>query len=126
MPRFVENAAMMRRARPEQALQKAVCGHLAWRAATDCFWFHPPNGGWRSAIEAAVFKSLGVKPGVPDLILIHRGKVFGLELKAGKRSRLSEAQHAWHERLRAAGAEIATANNIDAALALLEQWGALR
>jgi len=29
-----------------------------------------------------VFKGLGVKAGVPDLILIHDGRTYGLELKA--------------------------------------------
>ena len=29
-----------------------------------------------------MFKGLGVKAGVPDLILIHDGRTYGLELKA--------------------------------------------
>jgi VRR-NUC domain len=31
--------------------------------------FHIPNGGLRNPIEAAKFKRLGVKPGVPDLFI---------------------------------------------------------
>ena len=77
--------------RPEQTLQRAVVEHLRWRGAAGLFAFHCPNGGWRSAIEARVFKSLGVIAGIPDLILIHGGQVFGLELKA-EGGRLSPTQ----------------------------------
>ncbi len=34
------------------------------------YLFHIPNGGSRNIIEAAKFKKLGVKAGVPDLQLI--------------------------------------------------------
>jgi hypothetical protein len=42
-----------------------------------------PNGGWRSPIEAAILKGLGVQPGVPDLILVRDGRPFALELGPG-------------------------------------------
>lgn len=32
---------------------------------------HSPNGGKRDAREAARFKAMGVRPGFPDLILLH-------------------------------------------------------
>jgi hypothetical protein len=35
--------------RPEQQIQRAVFEHLAIRAASTVFAFHPANGGWRSA-----------------------------------------------------------------------------
>lgn len=51
--------------------------------------FHVPNGGRRDPREAARFKGLGVRPGVPDLFLIlpsGDGKFhyLALELKIGK------------------------------------------
>jgi hypothetical protein len=115
----------MNRQRPEQSLQRAVFEHLAWRGAPGLFAFHCPNGGWRSAVEAKIFKSLGVIAGIPDVILIHGGQVFGLELKA-KGGRLSPIQLATQERMRAAGAIVATAAGLDAALAQLTAWGLLR
>jgi hypothetical protein len=111
----------VRRARPEQQLQKAVRDHLRWRAAPGTFAFHCPNGGARSPIEARIFKSQGVVAGVPDVIILHDGKTYGLELKAAG-GRLSPAQRGCHAQRRAAGAEVATAVGIDAALAQLAEW----
>jgi hypothetical protein len=111
--------------RPEQAIQRAVFAHLAARGAPGTFAFHVPNGGWRSAVEAAILKGLGVVAGVPDLVLIRDGAVFGLELKAHN-GRLSPAQVATQEAMRAAGVTVAVATGLDAALAQLESWNFLR
>ncbi len=67
----------------EDNLQKAVARYLDLVGA---FWFHCPNGGSRNGIEAAKLKTMGVKPGIPDcLILDHRHGYNGLaiELKVG-------------------------------------------
>jgi hypothetical protein len=90
------------------------------------WWCHVPNGGYRGAIEAAIFKSLGVIAGVPDLLLIFKGKTYGLELKATKSGRLSPAQIRTHELMREAGAIVTTATGIDDALQQLELWGLIR
>jgi hypothetical protein len=90
------------------------------------WWCHVPNGGYRGAIEAAIFKSLGVIAGVPDLLLIFSGKTYGLELKAAKGGRLSPAQIRTQEQMRQAGAIVATATGIDEALQQLESWGLLK
>jgi hypothetical protein len=71
-----------RRARPEQEIQKALFQHLAVRAASTVFAFHPANGGWRSRVEGAILKGMGVKAGVPDFIAIKGGQCYALELKA--------------------------------------------
>jgi hypothetical protein len=115
----------MRRSRPEQQIQRAVLEQLAWRGVPDLWWCHVPNGGFRTAVEAAIFKSLGLIPGVPDLLLVYRGQTYGLELKA-QGGRLSPTQIATHERMRQAGAIVETANGIDEALAYPELWQLLR
>jgi hypothetical protein len=46
----------------------------------------PPNGGARSAIEGAIFKSLGVAAGGPDLLLWHSGKSLELRADGGRTS----------------------------------------
>jgi hypothetical protein len=116
----------MTRRRPEQQLQRAVLDHLRWRGAPGLWWCHYPAGGFRSAIEAAIFKSLGTAAGVPDLLLVHRGQLYGLELKGARGGRPSDAQIATHEAMRRAGAVVGTAWGLDHALALLATWGLLR
>jgi VRR-NUC domain len=116
---------MTRRARSEQRDHRAVADHLRWRARAGVWWCHYPAGGYRSAVEAAIFRSLGVVAGVPDLLILHRGQLYGLELKS-ERGRLSPAQVQTHEQLRCAGAEVAVAHGIDQALAQLEAWNLLR
>jgi hypothetical protein len=112
---------MTRRRCSEQQIQRAIFEHLRWRAVPGAFAFHVPNGGWRSAVEAAIFKGIGVVAGIPDVVAIHDGKVFCLELKVD-RGRLSNVQRDAHERLREAGATVATAYGIDEALGQLTEW----
>jgi hypothetical protein len=115
----------MTRHRPEQQLQRALIQHLRWRGAPGAFAFHPANGGWRSATEAKILKSVGVVAGVSDIVIIYGGRCYALELKAAN-GRLTDVQRVTHERLRAAGAEVATAHGIDEALEVLEGWQLLR
>jgi hypothetical protein len=111
--------------RPEQAIQKAVIAHLDTRRVPGVFYFHVPSGGYRRPIEAKIFKSIGSKPGIPDLLFIFRGKVFGLELKTPGRHPTA-IQHETMNAMRAAGATVAVAHGIDEATAQLEAWKLLR
>jgi len=113
------------RNRPEDIIQRAVFEHLAWRSAPGVFAFHPANGGWRSHIEAAILKGLGVRAGVPDVIAVKDGETYALEIKT-KDGRTSSAQMRAIEELRAAGAHAEVAYGLDRALAVLEGWGLLR
>jgi hypothetical protein len=70
------------RRRPEDAIQRAVFQHLRARAERGVFAFHPANGGYRKPVEAAIMKGLGVVAGVPDVIVIHEGRCYALEIKA--------------------------------------------
>lgn len=114
-----------KRARPEDALQRAVVGHLRYRLAPGVTWFAVPNGGYRSGIEAAIMQGLGTRAGVSDLFFVVHGKPYGLELKAAS-GKLSAGQVAMHAEMRAAGVVVETANTIDKALHFLQQWGAIR
>ena len=120
--------------RPEQQIQHAVFEHLALRGASTVFAFHPANGGWRSPVEAAILKGMGVRAGVPDIIaikggpdifIIHGGRCYALELKASD-GRLTPVQRDAHAALVAAGATVAVAYGLDDALARLEAWGLVR
>lgn len=63
---------------------------------------HIPNGGKRSKTEAARFKEMGVKAGVPDIFLpAAKGGHHGLyiELKRQRGGKVSERQKEWAEAL---------------------------
>ena len=109
----------------EQAIQRAVFENFKARAAPGVFAFHPANGGYRKPIEARILAGLGVRAGVPDIIVVHRTRCYALELKAEK-GRLSDAQRAALDALDAAGAITGTAWGLDQALSILESWGLLR
>ena len=123
--RLKGRAAGRGHATSEQAVHRAVCQHLRQRGAAGLVWWHTPNGGRRSPIEAAIFAGLGVRPGVSDLVLLHDGRAFALELKS-ERGHPSAAQMQFISEFRAAGGEASIANGLDQALCTLETWGLLR
>ena len=98
--------------REEQTVHRTIVQHLRARAMPGCVWFHPPSGGWRSPVEAAIFKSLGVRVGVADLILLHDGQFFALELKAPG-GRLTESQAAFLDDVEAVQAREAQVQHED-------------
>jgi hypothetical protein len=102
-----------------------VFNHLRVRGAPGVFAFHPANGGWRSRIEAAILKGLGVRAGVPDVIAVKDGRTYALEIKRPG-GRLTAAQNAAHTALRVAGATVTTCYSLDAAIKQLEDWRLLR
>jgi len=109
----------------EDAIQRAVFEHLRVRGERGIYAFHPANGGWRSPIEAAILKGLGVRPGVPDVIAIHRGQIYAIELKC-EDGRASDTQLQAIEDIRAAGGHAEICHGLDRALAVLEGWRLLR
>jgi hypothetical protein len=110
----------------ESTIHEAVVGHLRIRGRRGVPWFHVPNGELRDPATAAKLKRMGVRPGVPDLLLLIGGRLHGLELKRERGGTVSPEQIAVHAELTAAGAIVATARGVDEALGLLEQWGALQ
>jgi len=116
---------MTKRANSEELIQAAVVLHLAVRSLPGTVFWHTGNGGYRTAAEAGRFKALGVKSGVPDLLVLRAGQLYGLELKAHG-GRLSPTQVDMLAELEAAGAVTAVAFGLDEALGVLERWGIIR
>lgn len=93
-----------KRAAPEEDLQRAcieIANCLERRRPLLQYLFHPANGGKRPKGEAGKMKALGVKTGVPDLLLPRpapsgRWRGLALELK-GPDGRTSEDQADWLE-----------------------------
>jgi hypothetical protein len=80
---------------------------------------------WSGTPRTAIFKSLGVRAGVSDIIAVHGGKIFALELKADG-GPATETQLEFLADIGRAGAFTALATGLDQALATLEAWGLLR
>lgn len=115
--------------RPEEALQRAciqwVNTHLALYPDL-AYLFHPANGGFRTPAEAGILKAIGVRTGVPDLLLplaSPSGKYQGmaLELKSPT-GKLTEAQKRWLERLERNGYLTAVVRSLDDFIACVQTW----
>lgn len=107
----------------ERAIHVAVADLLARNARAGVVWWHTPNGGSRNRIEAARMKALGVKAGVPDLLLLIDGTLHALELKAAK-GRVSAEQTAMLSSLSAAGAIVGVARSVSDSVEILKKWNA--
>lgn len=108
--------------RSEQDIQKTIMRALDLGLPSDAIAFAVPNGGGRSHTEAAILNGQGVKAGVPDIIIIHRGTSFGLEVKS-KTGTLSISQRSMFPRLRECGMRIEVVRSLDEALAHVRDFG---
>ena len=108
----------------EERLHAAIYAMAAAEVSPGVIVFHPANGGRRGKAEAGRLKSIGVTPGIPDLIVIADGKAYGLEIKTDA-GRLSKAQKQMAERFRRAGCEYQVVRSVAAARAILVKWGAI-
>jgi hypothetical protein len=81
----------------EDQLQAEFFKHV-WNTypKTRGLFFSVPNGGTRNPREAMKLKATGLVPGIPDLIFLWNGKVYGFELKTEK-GVLSPKQKEIHE-----------------------------
>jgi hypothetical protein len=82
--------------RPEEQLQRSVVQLLALYEQRGLLAYAAvPNGGYRTPAEAGIFSALGVRAGVPDILVwTDLGDSFGIELKSG-RGKLSPGQLSW-------------------------------
>jgi hypothetical protein len=117
--------ARHRRARPEDAIQRAVTQHYRQRAAAGVFMFAVPNGGYRRPVEAAIMKATGTVAGVPDTIWIKDGQTYALELKA-EGGKPTPKQVETIAALQVAGTITGVAIGLNDALRWLEERGLLR
>jgi hypothetical protein len=84
---------------------QAACYQWAWNSyphTRRCF-FHIPNGGHRSKVEAAQFKASGVLAGVHDMPLYWKSQLYWFEFKVGRNS-LTPAQLQFKTAMEAQGA----------------------
>lgn len=108
--------------REEATFQTKLVNLLRVILPKDAFVFAVPNGGKRDVVEAVNLKRQGVVAGVPDLCIIHKGRAFGLELKA-KAGKLSDSQAETFPKLRDAGMRIEVARSEGEAIGHIKDMG---
>ncbi|MGB6658407.1 MAG: VRR-NUC domain-containing protein [Xanthobacteraceae bacterium] len=113
----------------EQELHRAVVLHLRQRGVPDLVFWHTPNGvkgrSRKHHVQGAIAKGLGVRAGVSDLVLLHRGHAYALELKAPN-GRPTVEQMEFVSDFNSAGGHACIVEGLDRALRVLETWGLLR
>ena len=109
----------------EQSLQRTVADYLALCVPP------PPSGPWWTAVNpipaksravAGISRAMGLRAGTPDFVLCWKGRLVGIELKAGL-GRMSPAQHDAHDAITLAGGVVATCRTLDDVAALLATLG---
>ena len=88
------------------------------------FW-HPFSGGFRRPKEAAIYKGLGAIAGLPDVMVLHAGQLYAIELKT-ETGHPTETQLRVIDTIRAAGGHAVVCHGLDRTIACLEAWGILR
>ena len=93
--------------RPEQTLQQQVVRWFSLQYPHQAkFLHHSPNGGYRTAAEGRIFKSMGTRAGFPDLVLFWASMGapgLVIELKADSKGKLTPAQEEWRYRFETQG-----------------------
>jgi len=92
-------------------------------------FFHPPNGGHRNVVVAAKLKAQGVKPGVPDVMIVDPPPNYpnnvgtAIELKRRKGGTVSDKQTQWLTILQERGWAVAVCKGATEAIEFLESLG---
>ncbi|HEY8414450.1 MAG TPA: VRR-NUC domain-containing protein [Thermaerobacter sp.] len=100
-----------------------------WLQMHGILFVHVPNGGYRRPVEAAIFRGLGVQPGVPDLLIFDQPPLASqfcgtaIEMKRRQGGRLRESQKEWLEALRRRRWYTAVCYGADEAIRTLEYLG---
>jgi hypothetical protein len=120
-------ATRARTVRPKEiVLHMAVAKILRDHCLPEWQWFHVPSGELRDIRTASKLKQMGVKPGIPDILLIPpTGRIHCLELKR-QGEMLSDAQEDFQCHAIKHGWPHSVADSFDQALAVLDAWGCLR
>ncbi|PWG16566.1 VRR-NUC domain-containing protein [Salibaculum griseiflavum] len=117
---------MKRRGTPEADLQRAVVTALRFALPKGAIIHHCANevteASPHGAKRQAILVGMGVHPGFADLIILCRGRALFLELKSLK-GRLSPAQEAFRDAVKAQGFGWALVRSLDDALGALADHG---
>ena len=107
----------------ELAIHRSVLAYLTLALPREATrpW-HCASGEKRDEATAAKLKTMGVIPGLADLMFVWRGRLYAVEVKSPT-GRSSTYQRAWREELETAGGAYAVVTSIDDAREALARWG---
>jgi hypothetical protein len=111
----------VRRAQPEQVLQRQIAQFLAVALDGNSWFSSLPLGGG-GKLRGAILHGLGVKRGLPDMLVVNDGRVVWLELKSAK-GRISEGQQECHAALARARCPVAVVRSLEDAIDALQRAG---
>lgn len=104
----------------ENSLQIAVATLLD---AHGLDWFHCPNGGKRNFLTGALLKRMGVKPGIPDVLILNQTRNgssgLAIELKVG-RNTTTDHQDEWAQKFQNHNWAYSVSYSIDDVIDLLK------
>jgi VRR-NUC domain len=103
----------------EDKIQIAVCEYVKMQYPS-CAIHHSPNEGKRSKFEQYKLKKMYTKSGFPDLMLLYKGKMLFIELKASKKVAFTDNQKEWLETFNDNGIEAYACIGFDAAKEIID------
>lgn len=106
-------------ASPAEETEQRAIG--AWLDRLRLVWWHTPNGA-RSVGEGRKLAALGVRAGVPDIVVVGQ-PMIAIEVKRRHGGSLSHEQHAMLTALMAAGWRVYVCPGLDDALDALRVEG---
>lgn len=124
--------------KPEAAIQCAIVETLSFLCRTHGFmFFAPANEGFMLAATAkgggmtrrdsallTILRKMGFTPGVCDLMLMHRGNGYALEVKTPEGEQ-STNQYLFEEWCRRCGVPYRVVRSVEETLTALKEWGVI-
>lgn len=112
--------------RPEEALQRTImdwCRVALWPPEEGGpLVAHIPNGGGRSKAEGGILKAMGVRAGMPDLVVLWRQRHAWAEIKVDKREP-TQAQSDCHRDITLCGGIVTIVRSLDDFRGLIDVLG---
>lgn len=119
-PAMPKKKPRAKRKSPERDFQIKLVRDLRKILPPDVFLTHFPSGGG-GAMRGKFLKVMGLVPGVGDLLLIHKGLAYFLELKSATGT-ISDIQLHTALALDEAGAPTRVVRSLDDAMDALAEW----
>ncbi len=114
---------------PEEDLQRTVAQYLDLMAKMHSFWWsHIAHGGRRTKAEAGIFKAMGLKPGIADILILAPvegglwAQAHWIELKASGRKQ-SDNQIDFQDTMEGLGCPYCVCDTLEGVIVALECWG---